>query len=516
MAQGRHTLMDPPIEELLDKVDSKFTLVALGSARARQVNSYYNSLGEGLGKVVPPQVASVSGKPVSIAFEEIAAGKATFTRPDPEEEAALAAAIADAAEAGLLAEAEAAPTATETRRSDRGARRRGRRPGCELGAGRTGAASSADGRRPRNRGPAGDADRAPHAAPRVVLGVCGGIAAYKAVEVCRQLVDAGVHVTPILTEEATRFVGAVTFSALASEPVQRSLWDEASPIPAHQARASRPTWSWSCRRRRTPSPATPPGSSDDLLCATLLATRAPVHRLPRHAHRDVGARVGAREPRHARASRRRGHPARERTAGRRRLGRGPAGRPRRDRGPRPRTARPRRRGATCTGVRVVVSAGGTREPLDPVRFITNRSSGKQGHAIAVAAAPARRGGHARHVLAPRAPARRLVGGDPDRRGDGGRHGARGRRRGRGCRRRGHGGGGGRLPPEAVGGDEALQGGRPPRAGPRADARHPGRTGGAAAVRDRSWSGSRPRPTTRWSGGGASSPARESTCSSLTT
>jgi len=93
MAQGRHTLMDPPIEELLDKVDSKFTLVALGSARARQVNSYYNSLGEGLGKVVPPQVASVSGKPVSIAFEEIAAGKATYTRPDPE--------------AGLLSESEA-------------------------------------------------------------------------------------------------------------------------------------------------------------------------------------------------------------------------------------------------------------------------------------------------------------------------------------------------------------------------------------------------------------------------
>jgi DNA-directed RNA polymerase subunit omega len=89
MAQGRNTLMDPPIEDLLDKVDSKFTLVALGSARARQVNSYYNSLGEGLGKVVPPQVASVSGKPVSIAFEEIAAGKATYTRIDPEEEAAL-------------------------------------------------------------------------------------------------------------------------------------------------------------------------------------------------------------------------------------------------------------------------------------------------------------------------------------------------------------------------------------------------------------------------------------------
>lgn len=104
MAQGRNTLMDPPIEDLLDKVDSKFTLVALGSARARQVNSYYNSLGEGLGKVVPPQVASVSGKPVSIAFEEIAAGKATYTRIDPEEEAALAEAEAEVAEA-VIAEA---------------------------------------------------------------------------------------------------------------------------------------------------------------------------------------------------------------------------------------------------------------------------------------------------------------------------------------------------------------------------------------------------------------------------
>src|SRR5271169_4546741 len=116
MAQGRHTLMDPPIEELLDKVDSKFTLVALGSSRARQVNAYYNSLGEGLGKVVPPQVTSVSGKPLSIAFEEIAAGKATYTRIDPEAEALAEAAAAEAAvaeaaaltEVALLAAAESA------------------------------------------------------------------------------------------------------------------------------------------------------------------------------------------------------------------------------------------------------------------------------------------------------------------------------------------------------------------------------------------------------------------------
>ena len=119
-----------------------------------------------------------------------------------------------------------------------------------------------------------NADRNP-AAPRVVLGVCGGIAAYKAIEVCRQLVDAGVHVTPILTDEATRFVGEVTFSALASEPVQRSLWDEASPIPHTRLGQQAdlvvvvPATAHTLARYAA-------GLSDDLLCATLLATRAPV------------------------------------------------------------------------------------------------------------------------------------------------------------------------------------------------------------------------------------------------
>ena len=103
MALGRDTLMDPPIEDLLDKVDSKFTLVALGAMRARQVNAYYNSLGEGLGRVVPPQVTSLSGKPLSIAFEEIAAGKATYSRPEPGEEEAETAAEDEApVDAALL------------------------------------------------------------------------------------------------------------------------------------------------------------------------------------------------------------------------------------------------------------------------------------------------------------------------------------------------------------------------------------------------------------------------------
>jgi DNA-directed RNA polymerase subunit omega len=65
----------PPIEELLGKVDSKFSLVTLAARRARQVNAYFNQLGEGLGSAVPPQVASTARKPLSIAFEEIGADK---------------------------------------------------------------------------------------------------------------------------------------------------------------------------------------------------------------------------------------------------------------------------------------------------------------------------------------------------------------------------------------------------------------------------------------------------------
>jgi DNA-directed RNA polymerase subunit omega len=69
------TMMEPPIENLLDRVDSKFRLVSLSAKRARQINSYFNQLGEGLGAIVPPQVASVSRKSLSIALEEIVEDK---------------------------------------------------------------------------------------------------------------------------------------------------------------------------------------------------------------------------------------------------------------------------------------------------------------------------------------------------------------------------------------------------------------------------------------------------------
>ena len=67
---------------------------------------------------------------------------------------------------------------------------------------------------------------------RIVLGVTGGIAAYKAIEVCRRLIDAGAHVVPIMTDGAEHFIGRTTLSALASEPVQTELWNNATTPPA--------------------------------------------------------------------------------------------------------------------------------------------------------------------------------------------------------------------------------------------------------------------------------------------
>jgi phosphopantothenoylcysteine decarboxylase/phosphopantothenate--cysteine ligase len=220
--------------------------------------------------------------------------------------------------------------------------------------------------------------------PRVVLGVSGGIAAYKAVEVCRRLVDAGVHVTPVLTHDATRFVGPLTFSALASEPAQLSLWDEASPIPhtklGQQADlvVVAPATAHTLARYAA-------GLSDDLLLATLLATRAPVIVCPA-MHTEMWEHASVRD--NLATLERRGVEIVPPESGR--LAGGDSGEGR--------LADPavivatvlerlgRNHRRDLSGSRVVVSAGGTREPLDPVRFITNRSSGKQGHAIAVAAA----------------------------------------------------------------------------------------------------------------------------------
>jgi phosphopantothenoylcysteine decarboxylase/phosphopantothenate--cysteine ligase len=221
---------------------------------------------------------------------------------------------------------------------------------------------------------------------RVVLGVTGGIAAYKAVEVCRRLVDAGAHVVPVLTDDAQRFIGALTFSALASEPARTSLFEgpssESDPIP--HTRLGRQA------DLIVVAPATAKlvgkythGISDDLLTATLLATNAPVLLAPA-MHTEMWEHPAVQE--NLSVLRRRGVHVVDPDDGRLAGG---------DVGP-GRLAEPARIVSAANdvlqatgdlgGLRVLVTAGGTREPIDPVRFVGNRSSGKMGYAVAEAAA----------------------------------------------------------------------------------------------------------------------------------
>jgi DNA-directed RNA polymerase subunit omega len=105
MASRQDTMMNPSIEELLDRAGSKFSLVTLSAMRARQINAYFNQLGEGLGAIVPPQVTSVARKPLSIAFEEIAGDKIVLAHPsEAPDESEAAAAVEGAAEADAPAD----------------------------------------------------------------------------------------------------------------------------------------------------------------------------------------------------------------------------------------------------------------------------------------------------------------------------------------------------------------------------------------------------------------------------
>lgn len=92
------SLMDPGMEKLLENAGSKFTLVTLAAKRAREINDYYNQLGEGLGRIVPPQVTSVSRKPLSIALEEISNGDIIAMPIEAEDLQELADAVIDEAD----------------------------------------------------------------------------------------------------------------------------------------------------------------------------------------------------------------------------------------------------------------------------------------------------------------------------------------------------------------------------------------------------------------------------------
>ena len=220
--------------------------------------------------------------------------------------------------------------------------------------------------------------------PRIVLGVSGGIAAYKSVELLRRLREAGYFVSPVLTPDATRFVGAVTFSALASEPARVSLYGDATtPIPH--------TYLGQNADVIVVAPATAHliaryamGLSDDLLTATLLASRAPVIVCPA-MHTEMWEQPSVQE--NLATLRRRGVMVLEPASGALAGGDEGVGRL-----PDPeaifslvqRVLEGYR--GVLSGRRVLVSAGGTREAIDPVRVMSNRSSGHQGYALAEVAA----------------------------------------------------------------------------------------------------------------------------------
>jgi phosphopantothenoylcysteine decarboxylase/phosphopantothenate--cysteine ligase len=222
----------------------------------------------------------------------------------------------------------------------------------------------------------------------VVLGVSGGIAAYKAVELCRRLVDAGSHVVPVLTANATRFVGAATFSALASEPARVELFADDAAIP-HTELGQRADLVLIAPATARVIGAYAAGISSDLLVATLLATRAPVLVCPA-MHTEMWEHAAVQE--NLATLRRRGVYVLEPETGRLASGDVGAGRLAEIDAIVAEAGRilsatqdAARRRLPLSGSRVLVTAGGTREPVDPVRYLSNRSSGKQGHALAEAA-----------------------------------------------------------------------------------------------------------------------------------
>lgn len=216
----------------------------------------------------------------------------------------------------------------------------------------------------------------------ILLGVTGGIAAYKAADLCSKLVQAGAQVDVILTEAAAKFVAPLTFSALSGRPARVDMWTEpgGQPIPHVQMAAAADLVIVAPLSANTQAKLAL-GLADNLLTATLLATHVPWVLAPAmESHMWANPMTQA----HAASLRTRG--AVQVGPGEGRLASGALGVGR--------MAEPAEilaaaravfaRGGPLAGRRVVVTAGGTQEPLDPVRYITNASSGKMGAALAEA------------------------------------------------------------------------------------------------------------------------------------
>ena len=221
---------------------------------------------------------------------------------------------------------------------------------------------------------------------RVIVGVSGGIAAYKACTVVRQLTEAGHEVHVIPTEAALRFVGAATFEALSGQRVHTSVFDDVPAVPhVHLGQQADLV---------VVAPATADllaravhGRADDLLTATLLTARCPVLFAPA-MHTEMWLHPATVD--NVATLRRRGVIVLEPASGRLTGSDSGAGRlPEAEEITTLAELLLERHDALpydLAGRKILVTAGGTREPVDPVRFIGNRSSGKQGYAVARGAA----------------------------------------------------------------------------------------------------------------------------------
>ncbi|WP_078311877.1 MULTISPECIES: bifunctional phosphopantothenoylcysteine decarboxylase/phosphopantothenate--cysteine ligase CoaBC [unclassified Mycobacterium] len=221
---------------------------------------------------------------------------------------------------------------------------------------------------------------------RIIVGVGGGIAAYKACTVVRQLAEAGHSVRVIPTESALQFVGAATFEALSGEPARTGVFDDVPEVP-HVRLGQDADLVVVAPATADLLARTATGRADDLLTATLLTARCPVLFAPA-MHTEMWLHAATQH--NVSTLRERGAVVLEPASGR--LTGADTGPGRLPEAEEITTlaqlllARADALPHDLAGVRVLVTAGGTREPLDPVRFIGNRSSGKQGYAIARVAA----------------------------------------------------------------------------------------------------------------------------------
>ncbi|HEX2131249.1 MAG TPA: bifunctional phosphopantothenoylcysteine decarboxylase/phosphopantothenate--cysteine ligase CoaBC [Actinophytocola sp.] len=218
--------------------------------------------------------------------------------------------------------------------------------------------------------------------PRVVLGVGGGIAAYKACEVLRRLTESGHDVRVVPTAAALRFVGAATFEALSGNPVHTEVFADVPDVP-HVRLGQEADLVLVVPATANLLAKAANGLADDLLTNTLLTARCPVLMVPA-MHTEMWEHAATRD--NVATLRRRGVVVAEPASGRLTgadTGKGRLSDPAEivDLA-RLLLRRPDALPRDLEGRRVVVSAGGTREPLDPVRYLGNRSSGKQGYALA--------------------------------------------------------------------------------------------------------------------------------------